>query len=160
MNDRSTQLGERENTASARQHASRSVTGTRSSAICNEGEMPDMQRSSSENETPLKGIETSLHAAPYHAATVGRATFSLSHEERERTLDRHSPSLAVTSAKGLVDIHAAAQFLAVSVSTLYGWVWQRRISFIKVGRAVRFDLSDLQRFVEENRIPARVTRKL
>jgi excisionase family DNA binding protein len=55
----------------------------------------------------------------------------------------------------LVNINEAARFLAVSPSTLYGWVWQRRISFVKVGRAVRFDMADLQRFVSENRIEAR-----
>jgi len=57
----------------------------------------------------------------------------------------------------LVNIAEAARFLAVSPSTLYGWVWQRRISFVKVGRAVRFDMADLERFVAQNRIQARET---
>jgi excisionase family DNA binding protein len=136
MKPRSIHFGVRENTASSRQHASRLAAGTHSNANCTE-EGPDMQRSSSENETPVMGVENSLHAATHHAATGGEAT----------------------TARGLVDIHAAAQFLAVSVSTLYGWVWQRRISFVKVGRAVRFDMSDLQGFVEKNRIHARAARK-
>jgi len=51
----------------------------------------------------------------------------------------------------LLTIQEAAHFLAVSVSTLYGWVWQRRISFVKVGRALRFDLADLEKFVEANK---------
>ena len=55
----------------------------------------------------------------------------------------------------LVDIHEAARYLSVSESTLYGWVWQRRIPFVKVGRAVRFDMADLERFVTQNRIEAR-----
>lgn len=55
----------------------------------------------------------------------------------------------------LVNVAEAARFLAVSTSTLYGWVWQRRISFVKVGRAVRFDRADLERFVAQNRIQAR-----
>jgi excisionase family DNA binding protein len=59
----------------------------------------------------------------------------------------------------LVSVGEAAKFLAVSVSTLYGWVWQRRISFVKLGRSVRFDMADLKRFVEENRIHARTERK-
>lgn len=58
-------------------------------------------------------------------------------------------------ATQLVNVNEAAQFLAVSPSTLYGWVWQRRIPFVKVGRAVRFDMADLQRFVTQNRIEAR-----
>ena len=60
-----------------------------------------------------------------------------------------------TRATQLVNVNEAAQFLAVSPSTLYGWVWQRRIPFVKVGRAVRFDMADLERFVTQNRIEAR-----
>jgi excisionase family DNA binding protein len=51
----------------------------------------------------------------------------------------------------LVTVQEAARFLAVSVSTLYGWVWQRRVPFIKMGRALRFDLVDLEVFVEANK---------
>jgi excisionase family DNA binding protein len=51
----------------------------------------------------------------------------------------------------LVTVQEAARYLAVSVSTLYGWVWQRRVPFIKMGRALRFDLGDLEIFVEANR---------
>jgi len=58
-------------------------------------------------------------------------------------------------ATQLVNVNEAAQFLAVSPSTLYGWVWQRRIPFVKVGRAVRFDMADLERFISQNRIRAR-----
>jgi len=58
-------------------------------------------------------------------------------------------------APELVNVTEAARFLAVSPSTLYGWVWQRRISFVKVGRAVRFDKADLERFIARNRVEAR-----
>lgn len=51
----------------------------------------------------------------------------------------------------LLDISKAARLLAVSVSTLYGWVWQRRIPFVKVGRALRFDPHDLDAFIEANK---------
>lgn len=60
----------------------------------------------------------------------------------------------------LVNVNRAARFLAVSVSTLYGWVWQRRISFVKLGRAVRFDIADLRKFVKENRVEARRASKV
>ena len=55
----------------------------------------------------------------------------------------------------LVDIQEAASYLAVSVSTLYGWVWQRRIVFVKVGRALRFDLADLDSFISANKTSTR-----
>lgn len=73
---------------------------------------------------------------------------------------RNTLSTRGATVGSLLSIHDAAQFLAVSVSTLYGWIWQRKISFVKVGRAVRFDLSDLKKFVDENRIHARMPRKL
>lgn len=58
---------------------------------------------------------------------------------------------AVAPREGLLTIREAAQYLAVSVSTLYGWVWQRRIPFIKIGRALRFDPHDLAAFIEANK---------
>ena len=56
---------------------------------------------------------------------------------------------------GLVDIAEAARILSVSVSTLYGWVWQRRIAFVKMGRALRFEQAALRKFIENNRVQAR-----
>jgi excisionase family DNA binding protein len=52
-------------------------------------------------------------------------------------------------------VKEAAVFLAVSTSTLYGWVWQRRIPFVKVGRALRFEWTELQKFIQANRSHAR-----
>jgi excisionase family DNA binding protein len=59
----------------------------------------------------------------------------------------------------LVSVEQAAQILSVSVSTLYGWVWQRRIAFVKLGRALRFDVSDLQEFIRRNRVQPRASAK-
>ena len=56
---------------------------------------------------------------------------------------------------GLITVQDAAKFLSVSTSTLYGWVYQRRIPFVKVGRALRFELAELQKFIQANRFPAR-----
>jgi excisionase family DNA binding protein len=55
----------------------------------------------------------------------------------------------------LMNVRQAAQFLSISVSTLYGWVWQRRISFVKVGRALRFEKVDLEKFVRMHKFEAR-----
>jgi excisionase family DNA binding protein len=64
------------------------------------------------------------------------------------------PSRQFAHEQGLVTVQEAAQLLTVSVSTLYGWVWQRRIPFIKVGRALRFAKADLKAFIERNRFEA------
>jgi excisionase family DNA binding protein len=55
----------------------------------------------------------------------------------------------------LLTVQEAAHLLGVSVSTLYGWVWQRRIPFVKVGRALRFEQRDLEKFIQSNRVEAR-----
>jgi excisionase family DNA binding protein len=64
---------------------------------------------------------------------------------------KSEPMEEMTSRERLLTIREAAQYLAVSVSTLYGWVWQRRIPFVKIGRALRFDLHDLAAFIEANK---------
>jgi excisionase family DNA binding protein len=56
---------------------------------------------------------------------------------------------------GLITVQDAAKFLSVSTSTLYGWVYQRRIPFVKVGRALRFEPAELQKFIQANRFQAR-----
>ena len=63
--------------------------------------------------------------------------------------------MQLKAENGLITVQEAAKFLAVSTSTLYGWVYLRRIPFVKVGRALRFELVELQKFVQSNRFPAR-----
>ena len=58
---------------------------------------------------------------------------------------------------GLITVQDAAKFLAVSKSTLYGWVYQRRIPFVKVGSALRFELAELEQFIQSNRFRARAS---
>jgi excisionase family DNA binding protein len=60
----------------------------------------------------------------------------------------------------LITIREAAAMLAVSPSTLYGWVSQRRIPFVKVGRALRFSVADLESYILSNRREANEADKL
>jgi excisionase family DNA binding protein len=60
-----------------------------------------------------------------------------------------------SSDETLVDVVEAARILSVSVSTLYGWIWQRRIAFVKMGRAVRFEPRVLRQFIEQSRVEPR-----
>ena len=59
--------------------------------------------------------------------------------------------MQLRSEGGLITVQDAAKFLAVSTSTVYGWVYQSRIPFVKVGGALRFELAELQKFVQSNR---------
>jgi excisionase family DNA binding protein len=63
--------------------------------------------------------------------------------------------MQLRSEGGLITVQDAAKFLAVSTSTLYGWVYLRRIPFVKVGRALRFEVAELQKFIQSNRFQAR-----
>ena len=42
-----------------------------------------------------------------------------------------------------------AEYLGVSVETVRAWVWQRRIPYVKVGRLVRFDLKEIEAWLED-----------
>jgi len=44
--------------------------------------------------------------------------------------------------------------LAVKVSTLRQWTYQRRIPVVKFGRAVRFRQEDLRRIIHQSTRPA------
>jgi excisionase family DNA binding protein len=66
-----------------------------------------------------------------------------------RSITMHAESFQ--AAPRLLTIRQAAELLNVSISTLYGWVWQRQIPFIKLGRCLRFDLQELEGFIRANR---------
>ena len=70
---------------------------------------------------------------------------------RETFLANETQIEGTSAREGLLTIREAAQYLAVSVSTLYGWVWQRRVPFVKIGRALRFDAQDLAAFINANK---------
>jgi excisionase family DNA binding protein len=55
----------------------------------------------------------------------------------------------------LVDIEHAAERLGVSVRFMRRLVDERRIAFHKIGRHVRFDPGDLDRFAMNGRVEAR-----
>lgn len=55
-------------------------------------------------------------------------------------------------SRRLITIREAAEYTGLSVSTLYSWVWQKRVPYVKLGRAVRFDLADLDRLIELRRV--------
>jgi excisionase family DNA binding protein len=58
----------------------------------------------------------------------------------------------------LLSIKQAAEFLGgISVQTLYGWVCDRLIPFVKVGRRDMFRPEDLIKFIERRSVQARTT---
>jgi len=47
----------------------------------------------------------------------------------------------------------AAPFLGISPHTLRAWVRDRRIAFHRMGRRIVFARGDLERFIQQHRVP-------
>jgi len=54
--------------------------------------------------------------------------------------------------KRLLNVREAAQFLGLEVDTVYKKARLREVPYVKVGRALRFDLKALERFIEQHTI--------
>ena len=54
--------------------------------------------------------------------------------------------------KRLLNAEEAAQYLGLSVDTVYKKARLRELPSVKVGRALRFDVKALERFVEQHTI--------
>ncbi len=54
----------------------------------------------------------------------------------------------------LLDIDGAAEHLCVTPRFIRRLVAERRLPFVKLGRHVRFDPADLDRFIEAGRVEA------
>jgi len=50
----------------------------------------------------------------------------------------------------LITVDEAARYLSIGRPTLYHWVSDRKVPFVKMGRLVRFRRRDLDRFIAEN----------
>ena len=55
----------------------------------------------------------------------------------------------VSNKKQLLNTTEAALFLGISKNTLYDWVNQRKIPFIKIGRLTKFRQKDLESWLEQ-----------
>jgi excisionase family DNA binding protein len=55
----------------------------------------------------------------------------------------------------LLKVPEAAAMLSLSQKTLWQWIGDRRIGVIRLGRAVRVPISEIDRLMEEGSTPAR-----
>ena len=55
----------------------------------------------------------------------------------------------------LLDIRSASEVLGLSRHTLYSWVCQRRIPFVKAGRRTMFDTRDLEKWIDQMKVHTR-----
>jgi len=52
----------------------------------------------------------------------------------------------------LISVKELSGVLGLSVHTLYCWVSQRRIPYVKCGRLTRFNMSEIERWLEDNSV--------
>lgn len=53
-----------------------------------------------------------------------------------------------------VTVQQAAVELGLSPATLRAWIRQRRIGYVRLGRAVRIPMSEIRRLIEMGTVPA------
>lgn len=49
-----------------------------------------------------------------------------------------------------MSIAELSQWLQLAKGTIYNWVYQRRLPFVKVGRALRFDPKEIERVLSNS----------
>jgi excisionase family DNA binding protein len=69
-------------------------------------------------------------------------------------LPKESVGMVLNSAIGrrLLNVREAAQYLGLEVDTVYKKARLRAVPYVKVGRALRFDVKALERFIEQHTI--------
>ena len=54
--------------------------------------------------------------------------------------------------KRLIDINELSRYLGIKVHTLYTWVSQKRIPYVKCGRLTKFDLYIINEWIKQNSV--------
>ena len=54
--------------------------------------------------------------------------------------------------KGLLSVDELAAYLGVSRWSVYQWISQRRVPYVKIGRLVRFDKVEIRGWVDGRRV--------
>ena len=68
-----------------------------------------------------------------------------------------SPSTELVSR--LIGIQEAARYTGIKATTLYKWVSQRKIPYIKMGRLVKFDPVKLEEWIKQQTVMPMPERK-
>jgi len=76
-----------------------------------------------------------------------------SHDKRKTLLKEPAEMvLDIPIGRRLLNVREAAQYLGLEVDTVYKKARLREVPFVKVGRALRFDVKALERFIEQHTI--------
>lgn len=45
-----------------------------------------------------------------------------------------------------------AEYLGFSIDTIYDWIYRKKIPYYKMGRLVRFDLREIEKWTQDKRV--------
>ncbi|PKM97435.1 MAG: transcriptional regulator [Elusimicrobia bacterium HGW-Elusimicrobia-1] len=54
--------------------------------------------------------------------------------------------------KRLLTIDELTEYIAVPRGTIYNWVNQRKLPYVKIGRRVKFDKQDIDKIIDKRKI--------
>ena len=79
---------------------------------------------------------------------------SIRSHDRRKILHTQAAEMVLDLAIGrrLLNVREAAQYLGLEVDTVYKKARLREVPCVKVGRALRFDVKALERFIEQHTI--------
>ncbi len=58
----------------------------------------------------------------------------------------------------MLTVQETADQLGLSVRTIWGWIYERRLEVVRLGRAVRIKQSSLDQLIEQGTTPAKSDR--
>ena len=61
--------------------------------------------------------------------------------------------------KKLVNIEELSAYLGLPISTIYTWTHQKKIPHVKMGRTLRFDLVEIDEWVDERKVAQAAIRR-
>lgn len=54
--------------------------------------------------------------------------------------------------KRFLGVKELSEYLGISINTIYSYIWQKKIPYIKIGRIVKFDLEKIERWLESKSV--------
>ena len=61
----------------------------------------------------------------------------------------------MSTTKRLLTVDETAAYLGISKLTVYDWISQRKIEYVKIGRLVKFDQRILDRWIDQHTVKPR-----
>lgn len=54
--------------------------------------------------------------------------------------------------KQLLNVSELSQLIGIKPNTIYHWVSQKKIPYVKIGRSTKFDISEIEGWIKESSV--------